>query len=102
MNIALFDFDGTVTFKDTFIPFIYFAASPRRIALGAVLLPLEGNLGVPECHAQTRRPARASTLLFSCYTEPHVGGLKCCVGDSALRQVMRVTLAVRQPTSVAF
>jgi phosphatidylglycerophosphatase C len=38
MNIALFDFDGTVTFKDTFTPFIYFATSRMRIALGTVLL----------------------------------------------------------------
>lgn len=38
MNIALFDFDGTITFQDTFTPFIYFAASRRRIALGTVLL----------------------------------------------------------------
>ena len=38
MNIALFDFDGTVTFKDTFTPFIYFATSRTRIALGTVLL----------------------------------------------------------------
>jgi HAD superfamily hydrolase (TIGR01490 family) len=38
MNLALFDFDGTVTFKDTFTPFIYFATSRTRIALGRVLL----------------------------------------------------------------
>ena len=38
MNLALFDFDGTVTFKDTFTPFVYFASSRARIALGTVLL----------------------------------------------------------------
>jgi len=38
MNLALFDFDGTVTVNDTFTPFIYFAASRTRIALGMVLL----------------------------------------------------------------
>jgi len=38
MNLALFDFDGTVTFKDTFTPFIYFATSRTRIALGRLLL----------------------------------------------------------------
>lgn len=38
MNLALFDFDGTVTFEDTFTPFIYFASSRARIALGTVLL----------------------------------------------------------------
>ena len=38
MNIALFDFDGTVTIKDSFTPFIYFASSRPRIVLGTVLL----------------------------------------------------------------
>ena len=38
MNIALFDFDGTVTIKDSFTPFIYFASSRTRIVLGTVLL----------------------------------------------------------------
>ncbi|HKO52831.1 MAG TPA: HAD-IB family hydrolase [Polyangiaceae bacterium] len=38
MNLALFDFDGTVTFEDTFTPFIYFASSRSRIAFGTVLL----------------------------------------------------------------
>lgn len=38
MNLALFDFDGTITTKDTFIAFIYFAVAPRRIKVGKVLL----------------------------------------------------------------
>lgn len=38
MNLALFDFDGTITFKDTFTPFIYFATSRTRIALGTARL----------------------------------------------------------------
>ena len=38
MNLALFDFDGTVTFEDTFTPFIYFASSKWRIVLGTALL----------------------------------------------------------------
>jgi hypothetical protein len=38
MNLALFDFDGTITHRDTFAPFIYFAVSRLRIALGAALL----------------------------------------------------------------
>lgn len=37
MNLALFDFDGTITFGDNFKPFLFFAA-PRRVALGTVLL----------------------------------------------------------------
>jgi phosphatidylglycerophosphatase C len=41
MNLALFDFDGTITTQDTFTPFVYFAASRTRIVLGTMcLLPL--------------------------------------------------------------
>lgn len=38
MNLALFDFDGTITFKDTFTPFVRFAVSRARFAAGGVLL----------------------------------------------------------------
>lgn len=38
MNLALFDFDGTITSQDTFTPFIYFALDPKRILFGALLL----------------------------------------------------------------
>jgi len=38
MNLALFDFDGTITFEDTFVPFLHFATSRSRIALGTVAL----------------------------------------------------------------
>jgi len=40
MNLALFDFDGTITTRDTFLEFIRFALSPYRWLLGnAVLTP---------------------------------------------------------------
>ncbi|HEX2734028.1 MAG TPA: HAD-IB family hydrolase [Polyangiaceae bacterium] len=40
MNLALFDFDGTITSADTFTPFIYYATSKPRQVLGtAVLAP---------------------------------------------------------------
>jgi phosphatidylglycerophosphatase C len=38
MNLALFDFDGTLTRADTFTPFLRFAASPRRMFWGTLLL----------------------------------------------------------------
>jgi len=38
MNLALFDFDGTITFADTFTPFIYFSASKLRLVLGSLVL----------------------------------------------------------------
>lgn len=37
MNLALFDFDGTLTTRETFGDFIRFAVTPRRRALGAPL-----------------------------------------------------------------
>jgi phosphatidylglycerophosphatase C len=37
-NLALFDFDGTITRADTFTPFIYYAVTPMRMALGKVIL----------------------------------------------------------------
>jgi phosphatidylglycerophosphatase C len=37
-NLALFDFDGTITFKDSFTPFILYAVEPRRMTIGKVVL----------------------------------------------------------------
>ena len=36
MNLALFDFDGTITSGDTFTAFLRFAVRPQRIALFAI------------------------------------------------------------------
>ncbi|HEV8551648.1 MAG TPA: HAD family hydrolase [Polyangiaceae bacterium] len=38
MNLALFDFDNTITTRDTFIPFLRLSAGPLRFFLGSVLL----------------------------------------------------------------
>lgn len=38
MNLALFDFDGTITTRETFPDFMRFAVTPRRLALGQLLL----------------------------------------------------------------
>ncbi len=38
MNLALFDFDGTITVSDTWSPFIRFATRPPRLLAGQVLL----------------------------------------------------------------
>lgn len=37
-NLALFDFDGTITTSDTFTPFVLFAVEPARIAVGKIVL----------------------------------------------------------------
>ncbi|HKO94172.1 MAG TPA: HAD family hydrolase [Polyangiaceae bacterium] len=38
MNLALFDFDGTITYGDTFTPFIHYAVTSARVAFGTLLL----------------------------------------------------------------
>ena len=38
MNLALFDFDGTITDNDSFTAFLYFAATRQRLFWGKVLL----------------------------------------------------------------
>lgn len=37
-SLALFDFDGTITFKDTFTPFVFRAVPRARLAIGKVVL----------------------------------------------------------------
>jgi len=46
VGLALFDFDGTITFKDSFGDFIAYAVGRRRLITGAVLLSpmLLGNV----------------------------------------------------------
>lgn len=38
MNLALFDFDGTITTREMFPDFIHFAVPPTRLAIGKVVL----------------------------------------------------------------
>jgi phosphatidylglycerophosphatase C len=38
MNLALFDFDGTITRTDTWTPFLRFSATPRRIVAASIVL----------------------------------------------------------------
>lgn len=38
MDLALFDFDGTITDSDAFTKFVFFAAAKQRIATGKLLL----------------------------------------------------------------
>ena len=63
MDLALFDFDGTVTKGDTYSPFLRFAVRPHRVALGGILvspLILAYRLGfVSASRARPRRRPRA-------------------------------------------
>lgn len=38
MNLALFDFDGTITTRETYADFMKLAVAPRRLAFGRLLL----------------------------------------------------------------
>ncbi|USH04467.1 HAD-IB family hydrolase [Grimontia kaedaensis] len=38
MNLALFDFDGTITTEDTFTAFLFYATSKPRLAIGFALV----------------------------------------------------------------
>jgi HAD superfamily hydrolase (TIGR01490 family) len=40
MNLALFDFDGTITFGDTWTPFMRMAVRPSRLLAGRIALAL--------------------------------------------------------------
>jgi HAD superfamily hydrolase (TIGR01490 family) len=65
VNLALFDFDGTITTKGTYVEFIRFAVSRPRQLLGTLLLsPLIAAYRMGWVSAQHVRPAVAR-LAFS-------------------------------------
>jgi HAD superfamily hydrolase (TIGR01490 family) len=60
MDLALFDFDGTITTRDTFRPFMAFAGGRARMALGTVLLgPMVVGYELGWVHASRMRAAAA-------------------------------------------
>lgn len=60
MNLALFDFDGTITTKDTFTPFLRFSARPVRMLVGGVVLsPLIVGYRLGLVSARRGRPLAA-------------------------------------------
>ena len=62
MNLALFDFDGTITFKDSFAPFIRAAVHPSS-SLGRIrLLPLIAGYRTGIVSASTTRSKIASVV----------------------------------------
>ena len=53
MNLALFDFDGTITTRETFVDFINLAVPPNKLFLGKILLAplvLGYKLGLVSVH----------------------------------------------------
>lgn len=60
MNLALFDFDGTITRGDTFIPFLRFAVpTTRKIIGGLILSPVAGAHRLRLISGSTARPLTA-------------------------------------------
>jgi phosphatidylglycerophosphatase C len=60
MDLALFDFDGTITTHDTFRPFLSFAGGRARMALGTALLgPMVVGYELGWIHASRLRAAAA-------------------------------------------
>ncbi len=57
MNLALFDFDGTITTRDTFTPFLRFAVRRERILVGSVIFsPLMLGYRLRLVSGRTARP----------------------------------------------
>jgi phosphatidylglycerophosphatase C len=66
MNLALFDFDGTITTGDTFTSFLRFAVRPSRAAVGGVLLsPLILGYRLKRIAASRARPVVARVSFWN-------------------------------------
>jgi phosphatidylglycerophosphatase C len=77
MNLALFDFDGTITVKDTFVPFVRFAMRPRRMPIAtARFLPMGFGYQLGWVSAAQARPVFVRLALG--------GELSSRVGDKGL------------------
>lgn len=96
MNLAFFDFDGTITTKDTFSDFMHFAASPARKAVCMVALaPLMFFYKAGWVSASTARPfaARFAFGNFNAQKLRNLGKryaaevLPSCIRQRALEQI---------------
>jgi HAD superfamily hydrolase (TIGR01490 family) len=74
MNLALFDFDGTITSNNTWTPFLKFAVRPSRMVVGRLLL-----LPVIVSHRLGAVPAGRARQIANCVAF-------CGERSSALRQ----------------
>ena len=84
MNLALFDFDGTISYGDTFTPFLRFAVEPKRIATGRLLLsPVIAGYKLGIVSESTARES-ASTVGFRGKRESEVRR----IGERYAREVL--------------
>lgn len=88
MDLALFDFDGTITHSDTFAPFLRYAAGRARLAVGSALLsPMIAAYRLGYVPA-TRMRAAAAYLGFRGRSEEELEQLGRCYA-STLEAVVR-------------
>jgi HAD superfamily hydrolase (TIGR01490 family) len=88
-NLALFDFDGTITFADTFTPFLYFASNRRRIVRQSVRLApkiLGYKLGLVPA---TKMRALAARAVFGGRSEAELRAFGATYAERVLPGVIR-------------
>ncbi|WP_114241520.1 HAD family hydrolase [Dyella sp. C9] len=89
MNLALFDFDGTITTREMFRPFLEFAVPRRRLAWGgAVLAPMVAGY---KAGLVSSNLMRASALRFGLtgMAAEHASGQGRRFATEVLSQVLR-------------
>lgn len=88
-NLALFDFDGTITVADTFTPFIHYAVSPRRMLFGKVILaPFIAAYKTGFLHASVIR-ASVVRVGFAGTPADDIRHLGSCYAKEAIPKVIR-------------
>jgi phosphatidylglycerophosphatase C len=88
-NLALFDFDGTITFRDTFTPFLYFASSRTHIVRQSLRLApaiLGYKLGLVPA---TKMRALAAGAAFRGRSEAELRELGATYAERVLPGVIR-------------
>jgi HAD superfamily hydrolase (TIGR01490 family) len=94
-NLALFDFDGTITSKDTFTAFVHFAMGPARLLSGKILLsPLIVGYKAGLVSGATIR-ASVSRFGFAGRRESELREAGLAFGADVLPQVVRPAMLER-------
>ncbi|KJY78886.1 HAD family hydrolase [Vibrio nigripulchritudo] len=89
MNIALFDFDGTITTEDTYTKFLFYATPKLRIAIGGLLaLPVILLYKLGWLQASKTRPV-LSKVAFWMRKESDVAQIAERYADEYLNTVIR-------------
>ncbi len=89
MHLALFDFDGTVTTRDTMLEFIRFAGKPTRVATGVVTLWPLGGLYLMNAMSSQRFTESLMKYFFRGQTLDHVEHLGAAFAETRLPRLVR-------------